>query len=58
MGILRKQEELIISIGEARKLLGKEAQEYSDEKVEKLIREMMFLCNILIKDNLVNKLNE
>jgi len=42
-----KKENLIISIKEARKLLGEESKHYSDDEIKALIRELTLVSKIL-----------
>lgn len=43
------ESELIISVKEARKLLGKDAKEMTDEEVEKLIKDLDQLARLVFK---------
>jgi Ca2+-binding EF-hand superfamily protein len=43
----KEDKELIISIKEARKIMGVKGKDYSDEYVRKLILEMDFLANLI-----------
>lgn len=55
-GILDKQK-LIITVAEARKLLGKDYVTKADEEIEKLIKEMSFLAKLLIEDGILFRLD-
>lgn len=52
-------ENLIISVKEARKLMGKEAEKYTDEQVIKIITDLDFIASMAIKqfkkENLKNQ---
>ena len=52
-------ENLIISVKEARKLMGKEAEKYTDEQVIKIITDLDFIAGMAIKqfkkENLKNQ---
>lgn len=43
-------EKLIISVKEARKLMGKEAEKYTDEQVIKIITDLDFMAEMAIKE--------
>ncbi|KXK09314.1 MAG: hypothetical protein UZ20_WS6002000622 [candidate division WS6 bacterium OLB21] len=55
-GILEKQK-LIITVAEAKKLLGKDYATKADEEIEKLIKEMSFLAKLLIEDGILFRLD-
>lgn len=44
-----KDANLIISVKEARKLMGKEAEKYTDEQVIKIITDLDLMADIAIK---------
>ncbi len=45
-----KDEGLIISVKEARKLMGKEAEKYTDEQVIKIITDLDFMAGMAISE--------
>ncbi len=55
-GILDNQK-LIITIAEARKLLGKDCATKADEEIEQLINELSFLAKLLIDDGILLRLD-
>ena len=51
-------ENLIISVKEARKLMGKEAEKYTDEQVIKIITDLDFIAGMAIKQFKKENLND
>lgn len=52
------QQHLIISIKEARKLLGKDGEQLSDDQIEHLIITLTELSSVLLNQDLVPKNNQ
>lgn len=46
---------LIITVSEFRKMVGKEAEQYSDEQISKLIVQLDFIAELFIKGKFASK---